>query len=238
MDSLTQMDISSAMQTLATVLSTVLSFMVVFNLIYFRRRVPLYYAHALYQFRGNPLLCITSVTYWALSRCEHNTVYHWYPSTSQWRIQGRGPGAGSPLPPYFQTKLRRKEFLLFVISVIWKQLMYYLLYKAPIKHTYVCITAASHPECVNNKALVQQLERVGGLTYTIKICSKLWCEVKGRTRIWPFFRVSIIVNRRLHKVLQLKIHGVHNANGINECFGMPIQHVMQSSYQFGVNLVE
>ena len=81
----------------------------------------------------------------------------------QWRIRERGPGGPAPLIfwPNFGPKGRKKFLdtapppppfppsylrvwmtlflLLFVILVIWKQLIYYLLYKTPKKENmYVC----------------------------------------------------------------------------------------------------
>ena len=42
-----------------------------------------------------------TATYWAPNRCEHNTIYLWYPGTSQWRIQGRVLGDRVPPSPLF-----------------------------------------------------------------------------------------------------------------------------------------
>ena len=42
-----------------------------------------------------------TATYWAPNRCEHNTIYLWYPGTSQWRIQGRVLGDLVPPSPLF-----------------------------------------------------------------------------------------------------------------------------------------
>ena len=45
------------------------------------------------------------------------------------------------------------EFLLFVILVIWKYLIYYLLHKTPNKNMYVCMIRYK-PVCATVKGMV------------------------------------------------------------------------------------
>ena len=66
----------------------------------------------------------------------------------------------------------------------------------------------------------------------------LWCKLKRRTRIWPYIRVSIVVNGNSHQLLQVIVNGVHEAHGIVKCFRVTIEHVMQRSYQVGIDFVK
>ena len=102
-----------------------------------------------------------TVTYWAPNRCEPNTIYLWYPGTSQWRVQGRVLGERVPPSPLFLDQT--EKFFLETTTPppphylrVWMTAPYS---PAPPPHTPLISrsgtgTVSAREPSVNNKALV------------------------------------------------------------------------------------